>query len=356
MSEENQDKSQKTEQPTEHRLEEARKKGQIPLSREVNHWVSLLAMSIIIAFLLPYCLERLALVLRPLLEFSSILATDGAGLLAVSKHTLIQVALVLGLPALLLIAAALAGAGLQTRFRASLESIKPKLDKLSPLKGIERLFSRKAFAEFFKSVLKVFIVGGVAFYALYPEFQNIRKVSALSLNQLLALLHDNATKLVIAVLAIMTVIALIDILYQRFEHIKKLMMSKQEIKDEHKQLEGDPKIKQKLKQIRQEKSRQRMMAAVPEATVIVTNPTHYSIALKYEKEMLAPIVIAKGADHLALRMREVAKEHDIAVIESPPLARSLYDTVEVDQEIKYEHYEVVAKIIRHVMDLKGRVA
>tara|TARA_R110002111_G_scaffold23592_1_gene52952 strand:- start:48 stop:596 length:549 start_codon:yes stop_codon:yes gene_type:complete len=170
------------------------------------------------------------------------------------------------------------------------------------------------------------------------------------------LLHALVSKLLFGVLAVVTIIAAIDFLYQRFEHMKQMRMSRQEIKDEYKQTEGDPVIKQRLRQVRQERARQRTMAAVPDASVIITNPTHFAVALKYElDDMEAPVLIAKGQDFLALKIREVAEEHDIPIVENPPVARALYANVEVDQEIPQEHFKAVAEIIGYVFRLKGKL-
>jgi len=164
-----------------------------------------------------------------------------------------------------------------------------------------------------------------------------------------------SVKLMIAVLAVMSAIAGLDWLYQRFDFTKQQRMTRQEIKDEFKQTEGDPMVKARLRQIRMERARQRMMAAVPEADVVITNPTHYAVAMKYEVDSMgAPKVVAKGVDHLALRIRELAKEHDVPVMENPPLARALCAAVEIDQEVPPEHYKAVAEIIAYVFRLQGR--
>lgn len=163
-------------------------------------------------------------------------------------------------------------------------------------------------------------------------------------------------RLMVGILVVLLVIAVIDLLYQRFEHYKRMRMTKQELKDEYKQTEGDPHIKARLRQLRTERARQRMIQAVPRADVVITNPTHYSIALEYKPEtMEAPVCIAKGLDNVALRIREVAKEHNIVLFENPPLARVLYDTVDIDETIPSEHYKAVAEVISYVFKLRGRL-
>ena len=188
---------------------------------------------------------------------------------------------------------------------------------------------------------------------LWPDRHTVLAIPTMEVQDMLALVRIESAKVIVGVLVVMTVITLIDVIYQRFMHHKELRMTKQQVKDEHKQSEGDPLIKGRLRQIRVERARKRMMAAVPEADVVITNPTHYAVALKYNQAtMEAPRVVAKGVDNVALRIREVAEENDVAVVENPPVARALHASVEIDQEIPPEHYKAVAEIIGYVMRLK----
>ena len=222
--------------------------------------------------------------------------------------------------------------------------------------GAKRLFSLKSVVEFLKGVAKITIVGAIATMLMLPSFEGLDQIVRMEIGGAANLLHALVSKLLFGVLAVVTIIAAIDFLYQRFEHMKQMRMSRQEIKDEYKQTEGDPVIKQRLRQVRQERARQRTMAAVPDASVIITNPTHFAVALKYElDDMEAPVLIAKGQDFLALKIREVAEEHDIPIVENPPVARALYANVEVDQEIPQEHFKAVAEIIGYVFRLKGKL-
>nr|NIR60380.1 flagellar biosynthesis protein FlhB [Gammaproteobacteria bacterium] len=238
----------------------------------------------------------------------------------------------------------------------STEPIAPKLEKLSLAKGLKRLFSSRSLVEFLKGLAKISIVTAVVVLLLWPEQEVIPNVTAMTAAQFVGMLQGLAVRILVAVLAVMTVIAVLDFLYQKHQHLKRLRMSKQELKEEFKQTEGDPMIKARLRQIRMERARRRMMAAVPEADVVVTNPTHYAVALKYDPQMTeAPVLTAKGIDSIALRMREVAEQHDVPIVENPPLSRALYDNVELDQEIPPEHYRAVAEVIGYVMRLKGKL-
>jgi flagellar biosynthetic protein FlhB len=224
------------------------------------------------------------------------------------------------------------------------------------MKGVQRLFSMKSIMEFVKGILKLAIITTVGIIILSPFFGTIDHLVGLPIGAAIDEMKILVTRLLVGILVVLFVIAGIDLMYQRYEHNKKMRMTKQELKDEYRQSEGDPHVKAKLRQLRQERARTRMMQAVPGADVVITNPTHYSIALKYDPEQNdAPIVVAKGVDDLALRIREVAKENDIMIMPNPPLARVLYDTVEVDEMVPPDHYKAVAEIISYVFKLKGKL-
>jgi flagellar biosynthetic protein FlhB len=354
VAEETED-AQKTEEPTPRRLEEARRKGQVASSREVNHWFIILAGAISFMALAPGMGKGVVSALSPFVTQPDLFVASPNSLGAALKGMLGDVLLaVLPIIALTVVAAILAGV-VQSGLVFSTERIKPELSKISIAKGMKRLFSMKSIAEFVKSVLKLIIVGSVVAMLFIPIFDDLPSITTMSTIDAMALLQSLAVRLFIGVLAVMTVIAVIDFLYQRFEHMKSLRMSRQEIKDELKQTEGDPQVRARLRQIRTERARRRMMAAVPDADVVITNPTHFAVALKYDPAaMTAPRVIAKGADLVAERIRDLARENDIPLVENPPLARALYSSVELEQEIPTEHYKAVAEIISYVFRLKGR--
>lgn len=351
MAEGDQDDSQKTEEPTHKRLQEARDKGDVAKSQEVNHWFMLSAFAIALGIFAPGVMRGLSDTLLPFLERAHDLRFgDGSMLL----DLLLGVFKLLAVPVAVIIAAALAAGLIQHGLIFSAENLKPKLRKISLIEGTKRLFSLKAIAEFIKGIIKITIVGAVIVLVVYPEWPLLKAMPKLGFNDSLWLLLDESVAVLIGVVAVMAAIAGLDFLFQRFQHMKKLRMSRQDIRDEMKQAEGDPLVKARLRQIRTERARQRMMAAVPEADVVITNPTHYSVALSYKmEEMAAPRVVAKGIDHIALKIREVAKEHDIMLVENRPLARALYDGVDIDREVPPEHYKAVAEVIGYVMRLKG---
>lgn len=353
---EQEDDAQKTEDPTPKRLEESRKKGQVPLSREVNNWVMLTTGTIVIAFLAGPVLGNLKEVMRVYIESAHSLPGSPGGFGIVLSEMYWQVLFALALPLVILVFAAIAGPLLQIGPLFAPEAIQPKLSKISPLEGFKRLFSLKSLMEFAKGILKLSVIGLVAVVLIAPYYQGIEHIVGQSVPIIMDELLALVIRLMTGILVALFIIAGIDLIFQRHQHQQKMKMTKQEVKDEYKQTEGDPHIRAKLRQLRQERARSRMIQAVPESDVVITNPTHFSVALKYDPEtMEAPIVVAKGIDEIAMRIREVAKEHGIELYEAPPLARTLYDTVEIDQSIPGDLYKAVAEVISFVFRKQGKL-
>ena len=356
MSDDDQDDSSKTEDPTPKKLEDARKKGQIALSREVNNWVMLLAGTIVVLAMGPAMMSDLAVLMRTYIEQAHDLPEVPGGFQFVVIEALREVLKIIALPLLFLIAAAFAGPFIQVGPLLAPEIIKMDISKISPSKGFSRLFSMKSIMEFVKGILKLAIVSFVGFLIIKPFFGTMDHMVGLPIPLMMDETMGLVTRLLIGLLVVIFVIAVMDLVYQRYEHMKKMRMTKQELKDEYRQSEGDPHVKAKLRQLRQEKARARMMQAVPTADVVITNPTHYSVALKYNPdENEAPIVVAKGIDELAMRIREVARENDVIILPNPPLARVLFDTVDVDTAVPPDQYKAVAEIISYVFKLKARL-
>ncbi|MCB9988759.1 MAG: flagellar biosynthesis protein FlhB [Rhodospirillales bacterium] len=351
-----QDDSQKTEDPTPKRLEEARKKGQVAMSREMNNWIMLLTAAILVGAGSKAIMGALGNHMRLYIEHAHDFPQVPGGLSVVLGQSFWHVLAIIALPLLVLMAAAFVGPFAQVGPLFAPEVIKPDLSKVSPMKGFQRLFSSRALMEFVKGLLKLAIISVVGVILLYPFYGSIDHFVGLPLMTVLDEMLKLVMRLMAGVLVVLLVVAVIDLVYQRTEHYKKMRMTKQELKDEYKQAEGDPLVKSKLRQLRQERARQRMMQAVPQADVVITNPTHYAIALKYDpEEMDAPLCVAKGVDEVALRIRELAKESKVLVYEAPPLARALYEVVEIDQVIPPEHYKAVAEIISYVFRSKGKI-
>ncbi len=351
------DDSQKTEEPTPKKIEESRKKGQVALSREVNNWVMLFAATIVVVVIGPHSLSSLKDHLQNYIAKAHLMPSVPGGLGFVLGESFWVVMGILTFPLIILMVAAFFAPFLQIGALFAPEVIKPDLSKISPMKGFQRLFSLRSVMEFVKGILKIAIIGSVGFILLRPFYDSIDHMIGLPVSVMLDELQGLVVRLMTGILVVLMVVAVIDLIYQRYEHYKKMRMTKQELKDEYKQTEGDPHVRAKLKQLRQEKARARMMQAVPEADVVITNPTHFSIALKYNpEEMDAPILIAKGVDDVAMRIREVAKEHNIPFYENKPLARILFDSVDIDQMVPPEHYQAVAEVISYIFQLKGKLS
>jgi flagellar biosynthetic protein FlhB len=280
---------------------------------------------------------------------------DGPALPRLFEKIGVELIAAIAIPFLLLMLAALGGNLIQHRLIWSLEVLAPKLSKISPAAGFKRLFSKQALANFAKGIVKLVLVGAVLTALMWPERGRIMALERADPAAVMPLALSLALKLLGAVVAIMAVVAIADYLFQYRQWYERQKMSLRELKEEFKQTEGDPVIKGKMKQVRHTKARRRMIAAVPKAAVVITNPTHYAVALQYERGMDAPVCVAKGVDALALKIRQVAGEHAIPIVENPPLARALHATVEVDSAIPVEHYKAVAEVIGYVMRLRRAV-
>ena len=350
------DSSQQTEEPTQRRLDEAAKHGDVVKSQEVTTFVVLLGGAITIGTLSHGAAMGFMRDFRIFLEQPDQIAINSASMISLLREILILLAGILAPVFGLMAAMGFGGHVLQSRPRFSLDRIAPNFAKLSPTKGLKRMFGLEGLSNLAKGLLKLSVVGGVVWTVLWPERGNVESILTQSPAAVAGDMVHLVVKIMIAALSVLAVIAVLDYMLQRYRFIARNRMSKQEIKEEYRQTEGDPAVKAKVKQIRIERSRRRMMAQVPDATVVITNPTHYAVALKYESgKMAAPVCVAKGVDALAFRIREVALEHEVPVIENPPLARALYATVELDEAVPAEHFKAVAHVIGYVMRLTGKI-
>ena len=349
------DKSSKSEAPSPRKIEEARRQGDAPKSHDVGMWASLAAVTGVIVSLGGPMAHDLAARLTPFIERPDAYDLQNGGAVKLMREAVLAAA-----PIILTVMGSAAAAGVagnlaQTGFLFAPSKLQPDFSRLSPLKGLERLFGLDGFIGFAKSGAKFGLVCTVAWMTLRPhvvEFQELTNVDPMTLLNIAAVM---LRALFFSVLALLGVLALLDWFIQRQRFMDRMKMSKQEMKDEHRQSEGDPHVKARLRQMRMERSRRRMMQNVAKASVVVMNPTHFAVALRYEPgETAAPECVAKGLDSLALKIREVAESHNIPIVENPPLARALYATVEIDETIPREHYEAVAKVIGFVMQAKKR--
>ena len=346
----------RTEEPTERKLEEAIKRGDVAKSGEINTLFVLGGFTLALLTTSAQVSTSLVFNLRGFLMNAHLVPSDAGGLYAVGRHALWAGVAAVFLPLAFVVFGALAGGSIQHRPLWTFQPLKPQFSRVSPMAGFKRMFGREAIIQFVKGLIKIAIVGAVASNVLWNERDRLEGLARMEASALLPAVLALSMKLLAGVLAIYAFLALGDAVYQRFSWMKRQRMSKTEIKDEWKQQEGNPEIKARLRQIRTARLKKRMMNAVPTATVVVTNPTHYAVALRYEKGMAAPICVAKGLDSLALRIRAVATEHGVAVVENPPLARALHATVQIDDEIPVEHYKAVAEVIGYVLRLRRRAS
>jgi flagellar biosynthesis protein FlhB len=352
---EDRDDTERSEDPTQKRLEEALKRGDVVKSQEVNTWFVIAGATLILLSFSGSMGAGLTGTLRGLIAHAHSIPMDGRGLQRAIAQLGLEIIASFAIPLLLLALAAIAGNMIQHRLVWSGESLKPKLSKISLAGGAKRLFSKIALANFLKGVVKIALVGAIMSVLLWPKRHELIGLVAMDPAVVLLLTRSLSLEILGTVVAVLAVIAAADYLFQYRQWYERQKMSVRELKEEFKQTEGDPTIKAKIRQLRQARMRKRMMAAVPKASVVITNPTHYAIALQYDRGMNAPVCLAKGVDTIALKIREVAAAHDIPVIENPPLARALHGTVEIDEEIPPEHYRAVAEVIGYVMKLRNAV-
>jgi flagellar biosynthesis protein FlhB len=349
------DDDDKTEEPTPRKLEQAREKGDIVNTPEVGAALSLMAATAIVAFMSGPIVTQMAHGFIGFIAMPDQFSADGGSLRAVMISIVLKLMAIFGMTALALAAAGIAARYVQDKPTFSGEKLTPKLEKLNPVEGFKRVFGKQAFASFVKSLAKLVLVGAVLAWALWPHDAELENISLLEVGALLPFLKDKIVAMLMALASAAALLAVVDYVFTRQSYMKRMRMSRREIKEELRQQDGDPMVKAKLRQIRMQRSRQRMMQNVPQASVVITNPTHYAVALKYEAgETPAPICLATGVDAVAARIRELAQEHDIPIVEDPPLARALFATADIDQPIPKEHYEAVAKVIGFVMRLARR--
>ena len=350
------DDTEKTEEPTDKKRQKAAEQGNVANSQEIKNWSMLLGATMVVVALGPWMANRIYIIVRKFLESPHGMETDIQGIQLIFSHLIEEVGItILPVMGLMIILVILASVG-QTGLVWSPAKLEPKWSKFNPISGAKKMFSVTQMLELVKGLVKLGIVGAVSVVVSIPLLSDVELLPGREILEILNRMWLLAIGLALGTVGVMTVVAVLDLLYTRWKHTKDLRMTKQEVKDERKGQEGDPLVKSKLRSIRMQRARVRMMAAVEDATVVVTNPTHYAVALKYSMEdTQAPVLVAKGLDKLAMRIREKADEHDVPIVENPPLARALYAAVELDQEIPEEHFKAVAEVIGYVMRLKGKL-
>ncbi len=350
-------KESKTEQPTQKRLKDAKNKGDIARSQDLGASLALAVSLLFFIIAIPNMSNRMIEFWQN--KFNAVHRQDwGVNLLTATFRESFSLYLTILAPLFLLLAVmAIFTHKIQGgRFKLHTENLHFKFKKFNIFKGLKRIMlSTHAILELLKSFVKVAVIGFIAFFIVKSEFANVIGLYGQSLSRSLNVMAGLFLKLASAIILFLLVLSIFDYLLQKMEYIKKMKMTKQEIKDEYKQMEGDPKIKGKRRQIQFQRAMSRMMEKVPQADVVITNPTHYAVALKYDyQKMKSPVVIAKGKNLIALKIIERAKLHHIPVFENPPLARGIYGSVELDHPIPEEFFRPVAELLAYIYKLKGR--
>ena len=346
----------KTEQPTGKKLNDARNKGNVAQSREIPSVLILAGGMGVFFFGGSWMLEQLRDTMRAMYQ--------RAGTLVMATETMHSLfwemflsCVVLLIPLMLVVmTAGVFGNVAQFGFLITGEKLAPNLAKMNPVSGIKKLFSLRSLVELIKSMVKLVIIGGVVYIVLMRYTDRIPGLMRLSVGEILSFIGQVSFQLALYTCLILFVMAAIDFTYNKWQHTQDLKMTKQEVKDEHKQSEGDPAVKARIRSVQREMARRRMMEAVPEATVVITNPTHLAVAIKYEEGMPAPVVVAKGAGFIAQKIKAIAAENDVPMVENKPLARTMFKATEIGDHIPAELYRAVAEILAYVYRLKGIVA
>ena len=347
--------SDKTEEPTPKKKKDARKQGNIAKSAEVNKAMTFIAILVVIYMMSGSIISELqGFIVNILSGDFSMTMNDNTIKILMFKVMMSFMKIVLPISLIIMVFGIL-GSLIQTGLFFSMESLKPKFSKLNPLTGLKNMFSMKAIVNLIKSMVVICIMIYLGYSFMSKNFEGIIKSGDIYLPYMFNIVLDLIKSILTSITLAIAVVAALDYGYEKFSHKKGLKMTKQEVKEEYKQMEGDPHIKGKIKQKQRQMANQRMMQAVPSSTVIVTNPTHISIAIRYEQgKDTTPIVVAKGADEVAFRIREIAKSHDIPIIENVPLARLIYKEVDIDQEIPEEMYKAVAEVLVAVYKIKNK--
>lgn len=350
---ESEDGQEKSEEPSERKLQKAREEGNVARSRELGTAVLLIASVGVLYALGGWLVEAIVMITHHTFTFDRAYIEDTSRMSAELRISVYEAAIKTAPILLLMMLAGIVGGAGMGGVSFSSKAIAPKFNRLSPLQGLKRMFSVNSLVELGKSWLKVLLIGGSGVGLLW--FYQYR-FNALGMSDVMAEMKGAIELLLIPlfVLALATaLIAVIDVPWQAFSHKKKLKMTKQEVKDEYKNTEGKPEVKGRIRQLQREMSQRRMMDSVPEADVVITNPEHFSVALKYEQaSMDAPIIVAKGGDEIALKIREIAKAHSVPIVQAPPLARSLFQFGKVDHPIPEGLFVAVAQILAYVWQLR----
>lgn len=352
---EDEDEASKTEEPSERKIEKAREEGDIAVSQDAKSFIMLIAMLFVVWLIIPLMFRWFYSFSLKFIESPETIPVDDRHLRLLMTHSVLGLFKILGIPFAVFMISGIIANIYQTGFIYAPKKLEPNWNKLNIFAALPNFINMKKIVESIKGIIKIAVISFIAVLVVRPYLEKVNLMPEMDVMAILQFIHKIVVLLIFTVVIATFVIAAADYLYQRYAHLKKLRMTKHEVKEEYKQTEGDPMVKSRIRQVRMERARHRMMENVPKADVVIVNPTHYAVALEYKMDKMdTPVVVAKGLDHLALRIREVAEEHEIPIVENPPLARALFAGVEVDQAIPPEHFKAVAEVIGYVMQLKNQ--
>ena len=355
MVAEDDDEASKTEEPSERKIEKAKEEGDIAISQDAKSFIMLIGMLFVVWLVLPLMFRWFYVFSVKFIENPDAIPTDSRHIQLLFLNTVLALLKILGIPFAIFMILGIFASIAQTGFIYAPKKLEPDWNKLNIFAALPKFINMKKIVESLKGIIKITVIAFIAILVIKPYLEKVNLMPTMETMAILRFIHKVVVLLIFTVVIAVLVIAIADYAYQKYSHLKKLRMTKQEVKEEYKQMEGDPLVKSRIRQIRMERARHRMMDAVPRADVVIVNPTHYAVALEYKMETMdAPVVVAKGLDNLALRIRELAEENDVPIVENPPLARALFASVELDQSIPPEHFKAVAEVIGYVMQLKNQ--
>jgi len=351
---EEEDESSKTEEASEHKKQKAKEEGNVALSQDAKSFIMLVGMLMVVWLILPFSGKWYINDFSIFITQPAKIPTDAQHLQLLLKNIVISFFKIMSIPFAILMVLGIVANISQTGFIFTTKKLEPNWDKLNVFAALSKFITMQKVVDSLKGIIKISVIAFIGILVLSPYLQKAELMPDMSVIGILKLIHKITIILISTVVIATLIIALADYAYQKYTHLKKLRMTKQEVKEEYKQMEGDPLVKSKIRQVRMERARHRMMDNVHKADVVIVNPTHYAVALEYKMETMdVPVVVAKGVDNIAFKIREIATEDDIPIVENPPLARALYASVDIDEPIPTEHFKAVAEVIGYVMQLKN---
>lgn len=352
---EDEDEASKTEDPSDRKIEKAKEEGDTAISQDAKSFIMLIAMLFVIWIVFPLMCKWFYSYSLKFIEDPESIPTDPRHIRMLLLHTGLALLKIMAIPFAIFMVFGIAASISQTGFIYAPKKLEPNWNKLNIFAALPNFINMKKIVESLKGIIKIVVIAFIAIMVVKPYLPKVNLLPTMETMAILRFIHKIVILLIFTVVIAVFVIAVADYFYQKYAHLKKLRMTKQEVKDEYKQTEGDPLVKSRIRQVRMERARHRMMENVPRADVVIVNPTHYAVALEYKMEQMdAPLVLAKGLDNIALKIKEIAEENEIPIVENPPLARALFASVEIDQTIPPEHFKAVAEVIGYVMQLKNQ--